>query len=54
MEGRHYVCTGDCKGVSQTPGTCQMESCPKHTQPLTECNCADGQHLDEGDHKDEE
>lgn len=48
MEQRHYMCTGGCNGMSQTPGTCQTESCPKHTQPLTECNCTDGMHEENG------
>ncbi len=41
---KHYICTGGCEGVSETPGTCQAETCPKHGQPLTECECADGKH----------
>ena len=42
----HYVCTGGCGGVSETPGTCQTEGCPKHEHPLAECNCGDGQHAE--------
>ncbi len=40
----HYVCTGDCGGVSDQPGNCQAESCRMHNQPLVECNCTDGNH----------
>jgi hypothetical protein len=40
----HYVCTGGCGGVSDTPGTCQAESCSLYGEPLKECNCTDGQH----------
>lgn len=40
----HYVCTGGCKGVSETPISCQMEYCPRHKEPLIKCNCADGKH----------
>jgi len=40
----HYVCTGGCNGVSDTPGTCQTEGCQLHGQPLKECNCTDGKH----------
>jgi len=40
----HYVCTGGCKGVSETPGTCQTETCPLHGHDLKECNCEDGKH----------
>ena len=41
---KHYICTGGCEGVSEKPGVCQDETCPKHGQPLTECDCADGGH----------
>ena len=40
----HYICTGGCQGVSQTPGTCQAESCEKHNHQLVECDCQDSQH----------
>lgn len=40
----HYVCTGGCGGVSETPGNCQAESCSLHGEPLKECNCIDGKH----------
>jgi len=40
----HYICTGGCKGESETPGTCQAVTCPKHGQPLTACDCTDGKH----------
>ncbi|MDR3642507.1 MAG: hypothetical protein P4L74_02655 [Candidatus Doudnabacteria bacterium] len=40
----HYVCTGGCGGVSDTPGVCNAESCSLHGQPLKECNCTDGLH----------
>ena len=40
----HYICTGGCEGVSDSPGTCQAESCPLHAHPLKECNCTDGTH----------
>ncbi|MBT4121229.1 MAG: hypothetical protein HOA57_04870 [Candidatus Magasanikbacteria bacterium] len=40
----HYVCTGGCGGVSETPGTCQAETCPLHEHDLKECNCEDGKH----------
>ena len=41
---KHYICTGGCEGVSEKPGVCQDETCPKHDRPLTECDCADGGH----------
>src|SRR3989344_7516952 len=40
----HYVCTGGCGGVAETPMSCQMVSCPKHQEPLIECACEDGKH----------
>lgn len=40
----HYICEGTCKGVSETPGACNAEGCVKHQQPLSECDCTDGQH----------
>lgn len=41
----HYICTGGCEGVSETPGTCQAVTCPKHGAPLEACDCADGKHF---------
>ncbi|MBI3335568.1 MAG: hypothetical protein HY001_03665 [Candidatus Portnoybacteria bacterium] len=40
----HYICTGGCKGMSDTPGTCQAQDCPKYQMPLEECDCANGKH----------
>ncbi len=40
----HYVCTGGCEGVSDTPLSCQMNYCAKHQEPLIECNCTDSKH----------
>ena len=40
----HFVCTGGCNGVSEAPGVCNINSCMKEHQPLTICNCKDGQH----------
>lgn len=41
---KHYICTGGCQGVSDRPGVCQTSGCPKHNQPLQECDCVDGEH----------
>lgn len=41
---KHYICTGGCKGVSDTLGVCQAQNCPKHGKPLEECDCTDGKH----------
>jgi len=40
----HFICTGGCKGVSEEPKNCGAEDCPKHDQPLIECNCTDNKH----------
>lgn len=40
----HYICTGTCGGVSDTPGVCQAEVCPLHGKPLVPCDCTDGKH----------
>lgn len=40
----HYACTGECRGVSDKPGTCQAEACSLHDKPLVVCNCTDGKH----------
>jgi hypothetical protein len=54
MDEKHYICTGGCGGVSETPGVCQAEDCPKHGKPLTECNCTDGTHENETRDEDAE
>ena len=41
----HYICTGGCKGVSEVEGVCGAETCPKHGNPLTSCDCKDGKHF---------
>jgi len=40
----HYICTGEDKGVSETPGVCQGENCSKKGQPLLPCDCTDNNH----------
>lgn len=40
----HYICTGGCKGVSDTRGVCNAEDCEKYQEPLQECSCTDGAH----------
>lgn len=42
----HYVCTGDCGGMSGQPGVCQAETCAKKGQPLTPCTCENGAHAE--------
>lgn len=45
----HYICTGGCKGLSDTPGVCQAGDCPKHEHPLTPCDCTDSNHYGKHD-----
>ena len=40
----HYICTGSCKGVSEEAKDCGTGDCPKHDQPLTQCDCTDDKH----------
>lgn len=40
----HYVCKGTCGGVSEVPGVCQTEGCPRQHAPLEKCECTDGHH----------
>ncbi|MDP2599009.1 MAG: hypothetical protein Q8P49_04210 [Candidatus Liptonbacteria bacterium] len=48
----HYICTAECGGVSDVPGTCQAKECSKHGHPLLPCDCKDGQHYDRQQEKD--
>lgn len=49
----HYVCNGECGGVSDTPGVCQAETCSLHNQPLSECNCEGGKESHESNNAEE-
>ncbi len=42
---KHFICKGDCKGMSDQPGVCQTEGCSMHGQPLEECEWADNMHM---------
>lgn len=42
----HYVCTGECGGVSDTPKNCGSEACSLHDKPLVPCHCIDGEHTE--------
>lgn len=46
QEGGHFICLGGCQGVSQTPGTCQAETCLLKGQELDKCDCSDNKHND--------
>jgi len=39
----HFICV-ECKGISDTPGICKTEECPRLGADLAECNCTDGEH----------
>jgi hypothetical protein len=41
---KHYICKGECKGVSEVQCNCQAQDCNLHSIPLEECNCTDGKH----------
>jgi len=40
----HYVCTGECGGASETPGSCRADVCSMKGAPLVECRCDDDMH----------
>ena len=44
----HYVCRGECAGVSDAPGVCQAEDCARSKEALEACDCEDGSHGDAG------
>jgi len=37
----HYICEGECHGVSGEPGTCQDKNCSLYGEELLECDCGD-------------
>ena len=41
---KHFVCTGECGGVSAKAQSCGDEECSMHGEPLVECDCKDGKH----------
>jgi len=44
MDEKHFVCLGECEGVSETPGTCQAVECENFNHDLVTCDCEDGMH----------
>ena len=46
---KHYVCKGDCGGVSDEKKQCDTKGCSLYGRDLTECNCTDGKHHDKKD-----
>ncbi|MDP3900939.1 MAG: hypothetical protein Q8Q38_01165 [bacterium] len=45
----HYVCLGECGGVSEHPGICTAEPCSHHGKPLEPCECQDAEHKQQED-----
>lgn len=45
----HFICTGTCSGLADTPGVCLADGCTKKGQPLLECSCKDGVHQKYGE-----
>src|SRR3989338_1652229 len=40
----HYICTGDCGGVSPAPKSCDSPVCSNSGKPLIACDCTDQKH----------
>ncbi|HLC75171.1 MAG TPA: hypothetical protein VJH88_04945 [Candidatus Nanoarchaeia archaeon] len=40
----HYICAGECGGVSKSPKNCGADVCNKKSMPLLRCNCKDKAH----------
>jgi hypothetical protein len=40
----HFVCAGECGGVSDHPKNCEAKACSFSGEPLHECRCEDGMH----------
>lgn len=40
----HYTCTGGCGTGEETSDVCRDADCLKEGQPLTPCDCTDGEH----------
>lgn len=41
---QHFICEGECKGVSDTPTTCGSGICTKKGHEFMTCDCEDGLH----------
>ena len=48
----HFICTGECHGVSPVSGTCQTESCSEFAEPLQSCHCDEPEHMDKVENSD--
>ena len=44
---KHFICMGECEGVSNEPGTCQAKECSMYKEPLVPCECDEPEHIDE-------
>ncbi|GEM_PF-2979226 len=43
----HYLCPGECNGVSDTLGVCQDKSCSNYGKPLIKCEGENCGHIHE-------
>jgi len=43
---KHYICKGECGGVSDEKKNCDSPSCSRFNKELIECSCTDGKHND--------
>lgn len=41
----HYICTGGCKGESDSLKVCGNETCGRRGEELSLCHCEDGNHM---------
>lgn len=41
---KHFICKGECGGVSDKPGNCQAEECSLYQKPLVKCVCDNKEH----------
>jgi hypothetical protein len=41
----HFVCTGECGGISDHAKVCEGENCTKKDHPMNECSCGDEKHI---------
>lgn len=50
----HYICTGECKGVSEKPGMCKAPECTLFQEPLEPCDCTEEEHDPHPERSDED
>ncbi len=40
----HFICSGECQGVSPVAKVCESENCSQQGEALVACDCLDNQH----------